>query len=74
MKRFTSELNVETRLWIRSQTVVFFTGETLRDALHKLFTWTHYLEETKGYGATCISLSYAEGTLLFTYKLYDLVN
>lgn len=77
MKRFEGDLNVDTRLWITNQTVIFFKGETLRHALHKLFSWTHYLEETKGYTATCISLSwtegkeYEDGTILMTYKLHD---
>lgn len=77
--RFHDALNVETRIWIRAQTVTYFKGETLRHALHKMFTWIHYLGE-RDYGAECISLSWTEGkehddgTLLFTYKLNDMVK
>lgn len=65
-----NKLNVETRSWLRCQTVTFFGGETIREALHKMFTWVHYMD-FREYNVECISLSWADNQLLVVYKLKD---
>jgi hypothetical protein len=71
MEYFGGRLNIETRLWHRCQTITYFRAETLRAALHKLFEWVHYMDETKDYIVQCVSLSWSDGVLLITYTTKD---
>ena len=64
------ELNVETRRWLKCKTVTWFTGDTIRDALHKFYTWVRYMEEQE-YSIQPTSVSYGDKQLLVVYRFKD---
>ena len=63
-------LVVETRRWYKCHTLTWFTGETLRLAMNKLFNWIRYMQNAD-YGILVKSTSYSEGKLLVLYRLND---